>query len=101
MTWMIYGANGYTGRLIAEHAASLGEKPVLAGRREAPIRALAERLNLPWRIFPIASADAELDGIDAAVLAAGPFSETGAPFLGACLRQKTHYLDITGEIELL
>ncbi|MDT7790418.1 MAG: hypothetical protein QOF58_8837, partial [Pseudonocardiales bacterium] len=32
MTWMVYGANGYTGRLIAELAVKRGERPILAGR---------------------------------------------------------------------
>jgi len=33
--WMIYGANGYTGELIAREAARRGLKPVLAGRPQA------------------------------------------------------------------
>ncbi len=36
MNWMIYGANGYTGRLIAVEAVHRGMKPVLAGRTFHP-----------------------------------------------------------------
>ena len=39
--WMIYGANGYTGRLVAAEARRQGLRPVLAGRRAGPIEALA------------------------------------------------------------
>ena len=31
-TWMIYGANGYTGPLLAEEAVRRGHRPILAGR---------------------------------------------------------------------
>ena len=30
--WMIYGANGYSGKLIAKHAKDKGFNPVVAGR---------------------------------------------------------------------
>src|SRR5436309_484932 len=43
MAWMIYGANGYTGQLVAEAAAAAGERPGLAGRSDAPVRAVADR----------------------------------------------------------
>ena len=46
MSFMIYGATGYTGQLIAEASAARGLRPTLAGRSEAPLRALAERLGL-------------------------------------------------------
>ncbi len=56
MNWMIYGANGYTGRLMAEEAARRGLKPILAGRNAAAHRATGEqagpaaRGNSPWTI---------------------------------------------------
>src|SRR5687768_4877984 len=49
MTWMIYGANGYTGTLLAEEAVRRGHKPVLAGRSAEKIRPLADRLGLSVR----------------------------------------------------
>jgi short subunit dehydrogenase-like uncharacterized protein len=100
-TWMLYGANGYTGELIAEEAAHRGLTPILAGRREAAVRPLAERLGFEYRIFSLDTPDhiaAKLAGVDAVVLAAGPFSATSAPMVDACMATKTHYLDITGEI---
>ena len=101
--WLLYGANGYTGQLIAEEARRRGLRPVLAGRREAPVRALAERLDCPWRVFrlddPLAL-DAALREFRTVVLAAGPFSATSAPVVDACLRTGASYLDITGEIDV-
>ena len=46
---MIYGANGYTGRLIAAEAARRGHKPVLAGRNRDALDELAAQLKLTRR----------------------------------------------------
>jgi short subunit dehydrogenase-like uncharacterized protein len=103
MQWMIYGANGYTGRLIAAEAAKRGLQPVLAGRNEAALRALADELGLRWRQFTLDIAGAVeegLRGIDLVLHCAGPFSATSAPMLEGCLATHTHYLDITGEIDV-
>jgi len=100
-TWMVYGANGYTGELIAEEAARRGMTPILAGRRERAVRPIAERLDLDCRVFTLDHPDelaAQLADVDALVLAAGPFSATSRPAVDACIASKTHYLDITGEI---
>ena len=51
--WMIYGANGYTGRLVAAEAKRRGLNPVLAGRRTGPIEKLATELGLPARVFDV------------------------------------------------
>lgn len=103
MQWMIYGANGYTGRLIAAEAVRRGLKPVLAGRNEAALRALAEELGLRWRMFALDHPVAVREGLrDMALVlhCAGPFSATAAPMLEGCLQAGTHYLDITGEIDV-
>jgi len=93
---MIYGANGYTGELIAREAVRRGQRPVLAGRSAAPVQALAQELGCPWRVFDLAKP--ELEGVRAVLHCAGPFSYTSAPMVRACLEARVHYLDITGEI---
>jgi short subunit dehydrogenase-like uncharacterized protein len=101
MQWMIYGANGYTGELIAREAKRRGMTPVLAGRSSDTIAKLASELGLEHRIFSLASAEAiapHLEGIGLVLHCAGPFTRTSAPVIEACLRTKAHYLDITGEI---
>jgi short subunit dehydrogenase-like uncharacterized protein len=98
---MIYGANGYTGELIAREAQARGLRPVLAGRSPRKIEALARELGLESRVFDLANVDAsanQLAGISVVLHCAGPFSATSAPMLEACLMSKTHYLDISGEI---
>ncbi|WP_377268838.1 saccharopine dehydrogenase family protein [Peterkaempfera sp. SMS 1(5)a] len=102
-TWMLYGANGYTGTLIARLAVERGLRPILAGRSAAQVTALAERLGLEHRVVDLADTGAlhtALAGVDAVVHCAGPFSATAAPMVDACLATRTHYLDITGEIDV-
>ena len=99
--WMIYGANGYTGELIAREAVRRGLKPVLAGRSRDKIEALARELGLEARGFSLddaAQAATQLAGQSLVLHCAGPFSATAQPMMEACLRAGAHYLDITGEI---
>jgi short subunit dehydrogenase-like uncharacterized protein len=101
--WMIYGANGYTGELIAREAKRRGLTPVLAGRSKASIEPLAGELGLESRCFGLDDSAAlarGLDGIDLVLHCAGPFSATSRPMIEACLAAQTHYLDITGEISV-
>lgn len=101
--FLIYGATGYTGTLIAEHAVWRGLAPVLAGRNPEKARALAERLGLAWRAFPLDDDAALRRGVLAvgAVLnVAGPFSATARAMAGACLASGVHYVDVTGEIDV-
>jgi short subunit dehydrogenase-like uncharacterized protein len=99
--WMLYGATGYTGQLLAEEAVRRGHQPVLAGRTAAKLAPLAERLGLAFVAVDLhdeaalnrATADVEL-----VFHAAGPFVFTGEPMIQACLATHTHYLDIAGEI---
>jgi len=96
VTFLIYGANGYTGELIAREAVRRGLRPVLSGRSAEKIASLANELGLEARAF---SLDApKLEGIDAVLHCAGPFVHTSAPMVRACLDAGAHYLDITGEI---
>ena len=101
MSFLLYGANGYTGRLIAREARSRGLRPVLAGRNAEEVKALAAELGFEHRIASLedrAALDAAISGHRAVIHAAGPFGRTSAPMFEACLRAGAHYLDITGEI---
>jgi short subunit dehydrogenase-like uncharacterized protein len=99
--WLIYGANGYTGELIAREAARRDRKPILAGRNRAAVEPLAAELGLDYRIFTLDDPKAIEAGLSDCALVlhcAGPFSHTAKPVIEACLLTQTHYLDITGEI---
>ena len=100
MTFLIYGATGYTGRLCAGHAVERGLHPVLAGRNADALRSLAEGLGLEWRVFGLNPDPAQLGGVEAVLHAAGPFSATAAPMASACIEAGVHYCDITGEIDV-
>ncbi|HTS02759.1 MAG TPA: saccharopine dehydrogenase NADP-binding domain-containing protein [Thermoanaerobaculia bacterium] len=100
---LVYGANGYTGKLIVEAALRAGLRPVAAGRRREAVEPLAAAWGLNSLCFSLddaASAAHLLEPYGAMLLAAGPFSRTSAPALEACLRSKTAYLDITGEVDV-
>ena len=100
---LIYGATGYTGRLIARTALDRGARPILAGRNLEKVKGVAGPLGLPARAFDLADPagiDAGLEGVGAALCVAGPFSATSRPFADACLRNRVAYLDITGEIDV-
>jgi short subunit dehydrogenase-like uncharacterized protein len=102
MHWMIYGANGYTGRLVAQEAKARGLSPILAGR-SAEVETLAGELGFAHRRFDLDDAGgvrAGLDGIGLVLHCAGPFSTTSGPMLEGCLDAGAHYLDITGEIDV-
>jgi short subunit dehydrogenase-like uncharacterized protein len=102
--FLIYGAPGYTGTLIAREAARRGLRPVLAGRSAEKLAPLADELGLEYRAFPLDSAEAiaaGTQGVRAVLNCAGPFSQTARPMVDVCLAARTHYLDITGEAALL
>jgi short subunit dehydrogenase-like uncharacterized protein len=101
---LIYGANGYTGALIAERAARAGLAPIVAGRNAEEVQQLAGRLGLAHRVFGLGSpeeVDAGISGARLVLHCAGPYSSTSAPMVDACLRKGAHYLDITGELRVL
>jgi short subunit dehydrogenase-like uncharacterized protein len=99
--FLIYGANGYTGALIARAALARGHRPVLAGRNAEALAALAGELKLQHRVFGLDTASIVQEGIrDIRVVlhCAGPFAHTSRPMADACLQSGVHYLDITGEV---
>ena len=99
--FLLYGANGYTGRLIAKLAASYHLQPILAGRSEATIKEMADELKLPYRIADINDAGALkniLEGVKAVLHCAGPFADTAKQMADGCLQAGVHYMDINGDI---
>jgi short subunit dehydrogenase-like uncharacterized protein len=101
--WLLYGANGYTGELIAREAVKRSMRPVLAGRSRQKIEKLAAELGCRSAVFDLddhTSLVSSLDGVAAVLHCAGPFAHTARPMMQACLAMHVHYLDITGEIEV-
>jgi short subunit dehydrogenase-like uncharacterized protein len=100
---LVYGATGYTGRLIVALAVSRGMKPIVAGRARAAVEDLARSFGLESRTFALsdrATVAASLGGVGAVLHCAGPFAHTFRPMVEGCMDAGAHYLDITGEIEV-
>lgn len=102
----VYGATGFTGRLIADGLAHRGVPFLIGGRNEESLEELAEQLGHTIESRPeiaVASVDepheldAMLSGVEVLINCAGPFAELGKPVVEAALRMNTHYLDTTGE----
>lgn len=101
--WMIYGANGYTGKLIVEQARKQGLQPILAGRSRKTIEDMAADTGFECAVFDLedtAAVDRAVEGLSIVLHCAGPFSATSQPMIEACLKHNCHYLDITGEISV-
>lgn len=100
---LIYGASGYTGRLLAARAHALGVAAILAGRNMSRLEGLARMDGLPPRAFGLEDPrqiDAALRDVGAVINCAGPFGATARPIAEACLRTGAHYLDVGGELPI-
>ena len=98
----VYGATGYTGRLVAGELRRRGVEVILCGRTARRLKDLASQLDLRLPVR-VAAVD-DLDGLrhsfadcPAVINCAGPFSRFGEPVVKAAVESATHYLDTTGE----
>lgn len=106
---VVYGASGYTGRLVAEYMArqyppDSGIKWAMAGRNAEKLQKVRDEVGAPADI-PILVADtADPASIDAMAAAAkvicttvGPYQLYGEPLIAACAKHGTGYVDLCGE----
>lgn len=100
-SFLVYGATGQTGQLVVDALLARGLKPVLGGRNDAHVKALAESRGLRHRAFDLDdrnSLDHGITGFRLIVNLAGPFVGTGTALAQACLRVGSHYTDISSEL---
>ncbi|MFW9940763.1 MAG: saccharopine dehydrogenase family protein [Candidatus Thorarchaeota archaeon] len=100
-SWMLYGAYGYTGSLIAQEAKNRGHSPVLAGRSAEKLIPFAKKLDLNYIVLDLNDDNIltkTVNEFDLVFHSAGPYKFTSAPMVRACLKTSTNYVDITGEI---
>lgn len=99
--WLLYGAYGYTGRLIIEFALAQGLRPILSGRSIIKLRPLAEEYNLPWKVIDLDQPQALgglLKDVELVCNVSGPFVNTTRTLIEACIESGTHYIDVSGEL---
>jgi len=102
-TFLLYGAYGYTGELIARYATQYGLSPILAGRRAAALAPLAAQLGLPYVAIDLDDTPALLAAlrqVKVVVNAAGPYNFTAKQMVEACLQTGTHYVDLNGDLDI-
>ncbi|QJR82863.1 hypothetical protein CA267_013400 [Alteromonas pelagimontana] len=99
---MIYGAYGYTGAMITEQLSILGQNIIVAGRDESKLNVIKEKFNVPSKVFSLGSEHELariLKDIDIIINCAGPFNRTVRPLMRAAIKNNTHYLDISAELD--
>jgi short subunit dehydrogenase-like uncharacterized protein len=104
---VLYGATGYIGGLTARAMVANGSRPILAGRNQGRLTALAERLSQAGDGVPLETAVAGSEGSgplrelvgagDVLVSTAGPFLKVGGPVVQAAVEAGAVYLDSSGE----
>ena len=104
---VLYGATGFTGKLVAEYLAEAHPdlKWAIAGRSQQKLDEVRQVLNLPK--LPMITADsadpASLNAMagqtTALISTVGPYAKYGTPVLEACATEGTHYCDLTGEAQ--
>lgn len=99
---VVYGASGYTGRLVSGELARRGAGFVVAGRSREKLESLVGSLDAEPAIAAVGLDDAAglrslLEGAAAVIACAGPFTLHGDAVLDAAVATGTHYVDTTGE----
>jgi short subunit dehydrogenase-like uncharacterized protein len=101
---LVYGASGYTGKLVTEEARARGLRPILGGRDAVKLDAASAGAGLESRAATLedpTQLSKALEGVRVVLNTAGPFSATADALVDACLRANVHYLDVTGEVGVI
>ncbi len=106
---VVYGASGYTGRLICEYLREYNVPFVAAGRDKDRVQQALDLIpgigTADYEIVEVAHDVAALTDLlaEASVVCntVGPFAEFGSEVVEACLATGCHYLDTTGEQDWL
>lgn len=95
----IYGATGYTGQLVAAEALRRGVDVVLLGRdKDALAKIPGAKETKAVGLDDISSLTAAFEGSNVVLSCVAPFSQLGSAVLEAAIQAKTHYVDISGDV---
>ncbi len=100
---LIYGATGFTAQLTAIEVQKFTKNIILGGRNLAAVEKISLDLKIPFVAFKLSdpsTIEQNLNNIAIVINCAGPFKFTYQPLVEACIKTKTHYIDITGEIDV-
>ena len=106
---IIWGATGFTGRLVAAYLYDrYGDDPSLkwavAGRNQAKLKAIRDEVtdDSIGMIIADSDDDASLDAMTkrtkVILTTVGPYGKYGSKLVAACVANNTHYCDLTGEV---
>ena len=102
---VVYGATGFTGRLVAEYLAGRDgpERIALAGRSLWKLESVRDDIGVDWPILVADAADPKAlqtvaQSTTAVVTTVGPYWKYGLPLVEACAKASTHYADLAGEV---
>ena len=106
---VVYGASGYTGRLICEYLREFNVPFIAAGRDKTRIAEVLDKVpgidTVPHEIVEVEHQVAPLtellDGARVVCNTVGPFAQHGGEVVEACIATGCHYLDTTGEQDWL
>src|SRR6266516_1615073 len=102
---VVYGASGYTGRLVCEYLREFNLPFVAAGRDAARVQAVMDRVpGIETANYEVAEVEHTVEGLTDLFTGAqvvcnmvGPFAKYGHEVVEACIAADCHYLDTTGE----
>lgn len=108
---VIFGATGFTGRLVADYLANRHPVPglswAIAARNPSKLEAVARELDIVGIPMIIADSSdrASLDAMVARTkvvcTTVGPYAKYGPELVSACVEAGTHYVDLTGEPQFI
>jgi short subunit dehydrogenase-like uncharacterized protein len=106
---IVFGASGYTGRLVAEYialeyAGDAALKWAMAGRSVAKLEAVRDEIGAPASVALLAADAADPASLEAlcartrvVLTTVGPYQLYGEPLVKACAETGTDYVDLCGE----
>lgn len=106
---IVYGASGFTGKLVAEHLFKTygtegGMRWAIAGRDEEKLKAVRTEIGAPYSLPIIVAGATNSNALDAMahrarviITTVGPYQRYGEGLLAACAKAGTDYVDLCGE----
>ena len=103
---ILFGATGFTGRLVAEYLIQKAQcRWAIAGRNKAKLEMLRQDWGSEAQAIPIIEADSTdpecvlklAQQASVLISTVGPYWKLGSPLVEACVKAHTHYVDLTGE----